>query len=404
MARRLVLIFSSAFLIGLSAATASSQQSLPDDFSVDDLQTVEAERDKALRRLERLERTGRRTDRELAEIDADLLAAAADSRRHEEMAIDTEARLETLTFEESQARQTLLRDEEALEDVLATLMTFGARRPPALAVSPEDAGDAVRAAILMGDITPKLAQRAEALAIEIDNIAELQQTIRVQREDLERTEMALLARRQEIEALYKEKRRKRTELAAQAADIKAQTDQLAGEADNIRDLLALLESQAPKRPTLKPRPPQNDVERVASNRSRPPPPRAASPFAGRALPPVTGELVYSYGQPDESKLPHKGQTWQTRADAQVLSPQDARIKYAGEFRSYGRILILDVAGGYLVVLAGLDILYGETGQSVLAGEPVGRMSSGETRAPRLYIEVRRDGNLVDPAGWLGQNA
>ena len=381
----------------------AAPESVPDAFSVDDLRTIETERDKALKRLEKLEKSGKKADRELSQIDSDLISAAADSRRHEEAAIKAEARLETLSAEEISAREELLEDEEALEDVLATLMTFGARRPPALAVSPNDAGDAVRAAILMGDITPKLALRAEELAEEIDKIAELQLQIREEREDLKRTDLALKARRQEIEALYEEKNLRRLELAAEAERLKAETDKLAEDADSLKELLASISNAAPQRPRLKPPPPQ--IAKVGLRKPKEKlPPRAATHFTGKALPPVTGELLIGFGDPDLSRTPHKGQTWRTRAAAQVISPQDGRIKYAGDFRSYGQILIIDAGDGYLVVLAGLGALYGQTGQSVLAGEPIGRMSDSANRQPELYIEVRQDGELVDPATWLGRNA
>lgn len=401
MLRRFALILVVSAVFGALAAAA--QEDSVEAFSVDDLKTIEKERDKALKRLKKLERSGKKADRELSDIDEDLIEAAADTRRHEEAALAAEARLEALSEEEASARAELLEDEEALEDVLAVLMTFGARRPPALAVSPGDAGDAVRAAILMGDITPKLASRAETLAAEIDKIAALQIEISEEREDLKRTEQALTARRQEIEALFAEKTRQREALAAEAARVKSETDALADRADSLKDLLASIANAAPARPTLKPPAPLTRTKATRPPLDKSPPPPAA-PYTGQTLRPVAGERLLAYGDPDDARLPHKGETWRTRPSAQVISPRDARIKFSGEFRSYGQILILDVGEGYLVVLAGLGVLYGETGQTVLAGEPIGRMSDSEIRPPELYIEVRRDGELVDPAKWLGQNA
>src|SRR5690606_24611199 len=93
----------------------------------------------------------------------------------------------------------------------------------------------------------------------------------------------------------------------------------------------------------------------------------------------------------------------------VTSPVDATILYAGPFRSYGQLLILDAGDGYHMVLSGLGRVSVSLGQSVLAGEPVGAM--GETRVasvaaldngdtvPKLYVEFRRDGKPVDPAPW-----
>jgi septal ring factor EnvC (AmiA/AmiB activator) len=85
----------------------------------------------------------------------------------------------------------------------------------------------------------------------------------------------------------------------------------------------------------------------------------------------------------------------------VIAPLDARVQYAGVFRSYGLMVILDVGGDVLVVISGLDALYPEAGQWVLAGEPIGRMADRKSPSPELYLEVRRKGQPVDPEKWLG---
>ncbi|MEP7211416.1 MAG: peptidoglycan DD-metalloendopeptidase family protein [Alphaproteobacteria bacterium] len=94
----------------------------------------------------------------------------------------------------------------------------------------------------------------------------------------------------------------------------------------------------------------------------------------------------------------------TRSAAQIVAPLDARVEYAGVFRSYGQMLILDVGGDILVVVSGLDALYPEAGQWVLAGEPIGRMADQKSPSPELYLEIRRNGQPIDPEKWLGRGA
>jgi septal ring factor EnvC (AmiA/AmiB activator) len=93
----------------------------------------------------------------------------------------------------------------------------------------------------------------------------------------------------------------------------------------------------------------------------------------------------------------------------VLAPADGTVKFAGEFRSYGQLLIIDVGGGYHVLLAGMERIDVQLGQFVLAGEPVAAMDSQRlasvgatlvgTTEPVLYIEFRKDGASIDPAPW-----
>jgi septal ring factor EnvC (AmiA/AmiB activator) len=116
--------------------------------------------------------------------------------------------------------------------------------------------------------------------------------------------------------------------------------------------------------------------------------------------PAQGHISHPYGDRSMGDVPAQGATIRTRAGAQVLAPANAEIAYAGEFRSYGQVLILNLDNGYALVLAGMDSLRARTGERVTGGQIVGEMSASATPAPELYVEVRRDGRTVDPGGWL----
>jgi len=73
--------------------------------------------------------------------------------------------------------------------------------------------------------------------------------------------------------------------------------------------------------------------------------------------------------------------------------------FAGPFKGYGQILIIDHGGGYHSLLAGIEQIEASVGQRVVAGEPVGVMKSGEANAS-LYLELRRQGQPINPLPWL----
>jgi septal ring factor EnvC (AmiA/AmiB activator) len=151
-------------------------------------------------------------------------------------------------------------------------------------------------------------------------------------------------------------------------------------------------------------------ERAARRAGRalpePPPAPSTEPAAvaavtgGARVSPVAGRVVRTYGEPAEAG-PARGQTIQAAAGARVVSPCPGRIAFSGPFRSYGLLLIVECADGHHVVLAGLGRLDAATGARVLAGEPVGVVGDGEGGRGRLYLELRRDGQAVDPRAWLG---
>jgi septal ring factor EnvC (AmiA/AmiB activator) len=149
-------------------------------------------------------------------------------------------------------------------------------------------------------------------------------------------------------------------------------------------------------------------------------PFPAGPDTAALVMPARGRVVRLYGQRDDDGASSKGISISTRAAAQVVAPYDGRIAYAGTFRSYGQILIIEHGGRYHTLLAGVDRIDAVVGQWVLAGEPIGVMSGGSTAAaagastsdsageaqghPELYLELRRNGQPINPLPWLAKTS
>ncbi|MFT3723210.1 MAG: peptidoglycan DD-metalloendopeptidase family protein [Hyphomonadaceae bacterium] len=394
-------------LLLLAMPALAQSRAAPKSFTQDDLKKAEAARDAAVARLKQLEAKSSAAARDLSEIDTDLIAAASDSTAREEAAYAAEEQLMILADETETASTALSADQAALDDLLAALMTFGSRKPPALATSPEDSAAAVRAAILMSDAAPALSQRAAELKQQIDTLNRLAAETRMQQTNLASATGALSARREEINALAAEKRRALAALAAETDAARAESKRLADEAQTLRDLLDKLAKAAPAKPSVKPpagKPAAKpSTTKPSTTLGKPPAAVAAKPpaAAGPPVQPAVGTRLHRFGQTIDGAK-QEGLTLATRAAAQVVAPLDARVQYSGVFRSYGQMVILDVGNDVLVVVAGLDALYPEAGQWVLAGEPIGRMADRKSPSPELYLEVRRKGQPVDPEKWLGQ--
>jgi septal ring factor EnvC (AmiA/AmiB activator) len=113
---------------------------------------------------------------------------------------------------------------------------------------------------------------------------------------------------------------------------------------------------------------------------------------------VAGRYGEAAGSGPDAGLRTKGITIQTRAGAQVVAPFDGIVAFTGPFRGYGLLLIIEHSEGYHTLLAGLGRIECSVGQRVLAGEPVGAMDDGDK--PALYVELRRDGQPVNPLPWM----
>ena len=128
--------------------------------------------------------------------------------------------------------------------------------------------------------------------------------------------------------------------------------------------------------------------------------------------PVNGARIREFGGIRWRRWNPKGLSIAARAAAQITAPCDGWVVYAGPFRSYGQLLILNAGGGYHVLLAGMDRISVDLGQFVLTGEPVAIMGSGSqasapvttgAKQPVLYVEFRKDGAPIDPSPWWATN-
>jgi len=386
-----------AIMLVLLAAPALGQSRRT--FTQEDLRKAEAARDAALARLKALEQASNAAARAASDINADLVAAAAEAVGGEEAAYAAEEQLMILADESRAAQQALVSDQAAMEDLLAALMMM--RTPPALAANPDDVSGAIRAAILMSEAAPALANRAGDLRAQITTIDALATATREQQANLLAATSAAGARREEIAALAEEKRRASATLDAEMAAARTQARKLADEAASLRDLLEALAKSAPPAPSVKPGQ-KPAAAKPAVRAASPTPARpAASATAGAPLAPVVGTPLRRFGRVIEGQK-QEGLTLAARAGATVVAPLDARVQYSGLFRTYGQMAILDVGNDVLVVVSGMEALFPEAGQWVLAGEPIGRMADQKSPSPQLYLEVRRKGQPVDPETWLGR--
>ena len=128
------------------------------------------------------------------------------------------------------------------------------------------------------------------------------------------------------------------------------------------------------------------------------PPVSAS--RGAFAMPARGQLVSRFDETTALGLSTKGIIIETRASAQIVAPFDGRIAFAGPFREYGLLLIIDHGEGYHTLLAGMGRIDALLDQQVLAGEPVGVMDSSNSDKPRLYVELRKRGHPINPLPWL----
>lgn len=344
-------------------------------------------------------------------LNQDLIDTAARIRGVEAQVTATEARLKPLDDDERSIRKSLDGRRTVIGEVLAALQRIGHRPPPALIASPEDALQAVRTAMLLGAVLPEMRHEVEALASDLTELLGVRKRIAAERDRL-KTEVASLGNeRTRMTALINERQKQQAEREKALDAERARASELAHQVDNLKDLIAKLE-QGLDPATRAAREAARSDMRPAMSTLRDPgrlaPAVAFASLRGQVPIPVNGVKLKEYGAPDGIGGVEKGVSIATRAGAQVTAPADGWVVYAGPFRSYGQLLILNAGNGYHILLAGMERISVDLGQFVLTGEPVAVMGNGSHIAailatgssqPVLYIEFRKDGIPVDPGPW-----
>jgi septal ring factor EnvC (AmiA/AmiB activator) len=405
----------SAFVaaLALGCVQANAQEPKADALKQRD-QELQAARDAQKKSIETEVALKREIDQigaDRKKLNQDLIDTAARLRSLEVQIPATEARLKPLDADEATIRKSLDGRQAVIGEVLAALQRMGRHPPPALIASPEDALKSVRTAMVLGAVLPEMRHEVEALAGDLTQLLELRKKIAAERDQLKTQIASLDGERARMTALVAERQKQQAEREKALEAERAHASDLARNVDNLKDLIAKLEASLD--PAIR------DSREAARNDSRPAlsafrdpgrltPAIAFASLRGQVPIPVNGAKLKQFGAPDGNGGLEKGVSLATRAGAQITAPADGWVVYAGPFRSYGQLLILNVGGGYHVLLAGMDRISVDLGQFVLTGEPVAIMGNASHIAsilatgssqPVLYIEFRKDGVPVDPGPW-----
>jgi septal ring factor EnvC (AmiA/AmiB activator) len=344
------------------------------------------------RRLEQDRAAQQKLDAECAKLEAektqlqkDLVAAAEQVRLREAEQIQAEATLTRLAAQERVAESAFYEQRAQLAGLLAVLQRMGREPPPALLVQPENAVEAARSAIVLNSVLPGVKAEAQKLAAALANLRELRQAAAKTRVTLALAGEALQLQQARIDALLNVKRK----LAAQTAvALKSAEERVQVSARDVADVEQLIRRVSGEFKEL------SDggfgAGRFAESR-------------GRLKWPANGQIVANFGEDNELGVRNTAITLKTRPNAQVVSPVDGKIKFAGPFAGYGNLLIIAAGDDYHVVLFGMSDIFGAEGQALLSGEPVGRMGgeAASQQGDRLNIEIRHGRDPVDPRPWFG---
>jgi septal ring factor EnvC (AmiA/AmiB activator) len=374
---------------------------------------------------------------EQARLNGELIKAGKRVQASEAKLSETESKLAELTDQVNVIRNSITERKETIVKMLSAMQRIGRTPPPALVTRRDDALAVVRSAMLLADIFPEIKYQADNLSHELEGMVSLENGIRDQR-DAEKGEAEGLASEQaRVDRLLEEKKAKAAQGEAELALVKQAASDQAHTVTDLNELIDRLDAQIAKvevaqydaeiaaeralrareqqqalatpanENVVEIKPESTNVAFASPDRLKPAMPFEAAKGSLRL--PAQGKRIKRFGDADATGGTLKGISLQTRGAARITAPADGWVVYAGEFRSYGQLLIINAGGGYHVLLAGMSRIDVSLGQFVLAGEPIAVMgnsampSQGDDNSrPVLYVEFRKDGRPIDPDPWWAE--
>ncbi|MGR3622022.1 murein hydrolase activator EnvC family protein [Pseudophaeobacter sp.] len=298
------------------------------------------------------------------------------------------ARREALLLAHLEAR------EDEVAELLGILQTIETSAPPVLMLHPSGPLGAARSAMMVAEVTPGIYARAEVLRADLEEV----QTLRMLQQNASGTLETGLAGVQQARTALSAAIADRTDLPRRFTEDPVRTAILISSTETLTGFASGLAEIA------------GGAEAIAATEAD------ISAERGDIALPVEGLLLRRFGQRDAAGIARPGVLIAARPRALVTSPTAATIRYRGPLLELGNVVILEPQPDTLFILSGLAEVFGEAGQVIPAGSPVGLMGGsspqagailslsseggGTDRTETLYIEVRNDNSPVDPETWF----
>ena len=358
---------------------------------------AQAEGASARARAEVLEAGAARATEAVTRTAQEAAAVAARIQQAEAGRAASEARIRMIDRQRVNLRTRLAQRQRPVMQLTAALQRLS-RRPAVLSLlRPGSVRDTMYMRALLETMLPDVERRTAALRAEIARGRSLQQQARRAAAALRASEQELGARRQALVALETRQRLASREasgvadreaeralaLAEQARDLGGLVRQLDA-AGLVRDSLARLPG-----PLIRPARPEDSQVTVVAAQPQP----APASGLGRYLLPLAGRLIAGFGDLQPGLPRSRGISIAARAGAQAVAPAAGRVAFAGPYRGYGNIVIIEHPGGWTTLVTGLGQLDARIGQRLVAGSPLGVAGPGK---PLVGLELRRNGEPVDP--------
>lgn len=334
-----------------------------------------------------------------------LVATAAQIRLNETDLRDLESRIDTLENSKASMEAKLIKDRSAIGRLIVTLERIRRAPPEAMLARPETPFKTAQGALLMRQLIPALERHTKTLKNNLETLGNVAADLQIEKENHLKVSQSLSAQHQTLSSLMQAREMIYKQTAQDYQQREANIQDISRKAQDLEELVGKLkQEEVEQREKL-------EAQRKESNRKRQEEAELAAMTLkvqeryatakpeGEPQLPVSGHIKVGYKQKDDLGASSNGLTLEGRGGGVVVAPLSGKVQFAGPFKKYGNIVIIEHEGGFHSLVAGLEKIDTLVGTYVESGEPIGSLPdlSSSGAAPKLYYELRRNGKPVNPS-------
>ncbi len=342
---------------------------------------------------------------EIRSVQRQMVRSAKAVQEKEDHLLHLDRKLEELREEEASLLEKLSKSKARTVHLVTALQSLALRPREQIFLEKQAPSHILRSRLMLNSSVPIARRMTQEVLADMEKLEATKIEIQAQISRVRETMEKLNERTEKMNGLISRKLRLQAQYDASHQKSGKKIVALANQANDLKELLQKIEQERQRRlEEERLRKEREMAQKQEREEVRP----TLNPFSsnkgisfvnlkGKLSFPVVGRVVENFGESTVKGMHSKGLTIQTRPGTTLRSPIGGAVLFAGPFKSYGKMLIIDCKDGYLLLLAGLDEINVSAGQDVIEGEPVGRM--GVERL-NLYIEIRKDGQAIDPMPWF----
>lgn len=329
-----------------------------------------------------LKEAAEKIESDMKGLKTDLIDTTKSVQKNERSLQDIEDKIDELQKQKQDMEDNLQKNRTSLANLILALERIRRLPPETLIARPDAPLETAQAATVLSNILPEINKRADQLKLDLEALSKVEDDLNDQKSKVESATAKLKTNKDKMNKLVDERSKALETTKQKVAAKNIEIANLIKESTDLRDLIKKLEQK------------NREAEKRTGDAPRYRGKEDAGPALGTGRLPVSGIIKTHYGETDDIGATSQGLVFSARAGSVVVAPLGGTVRYAGSFRNYGKIVLIEHKNKFHSLVAGLGKVDTFVGQRVEAGEPIGTLPDS---TGRLYYELRYQGDPVNPS-------